>query len=198
MAHYLLALGLLAVSPMAVGEESLSTQSEEIVSVSSQQEEKGVVDEIKSKVDELVKQTKELGDRNLIFGFTIGSVVSFAITMLGTIWGIHWKHKAKKDIMTLIDTNQNKVEEMFSYFEDAKKQADELYTEIQEKTTMAVVKVNECLEQIDQAIAVLGNYSSFAQNQKLIITILGELANSPEYVKTGAKSKINSLINGVM
>lgn len=219
MIKALLLTGSLLFTPSLVDySETVETPTSENASL---EENTSSLDEntIASIIEAVEKKYKEVSNKELAFGITIGAIVSTGILILGEIFKFLITTKKMKTIsdtqseankkfneeldksLSLFNKWQETVNEknncIQNYVGEISDNTDKLVVSTYEELNSMKKEMVESLKSIKEASKKLDNYSEFDKKLTAIISVLEAYTYTPETVKNGVAEKISQIIGEV-
>lgn len=174
---------------------------------------------IASIIEAVEKKYKEVSNKELAFGITIGAIVSTGILILGEIFKFLITTKKMKTIsdtqseankkfneeldksLSLFNKWQENVNEknncIQNYVGEISDNTDKLVVSTYEELNSMKKEMVESLKSIKEASKKLDNYSEFDKKLTAIISVLEAYTYTPETVKSGVAEKISQIIGEV-
>lgn len=174
---------------------------------------------IASIIEAVEKKYKEISNKELAFGITIGAIVSTGILILGEIFKFLITTKKMKTIsdtqseankkfneeldksLSLFNKWQETVNEknncIQNYVGEISDNTDKLVVSTYEELNSMKKEMVESLKSIKEASKKLDNYSEFDKKLTAIISVLEAYTYTPETVKSGVAEKISQIIGEV-
>lgn len=174
---------------------------------------------IASIIEAVEKKYKEVSNKELAFGITIGAIVSTGILILGEIFKFLITTKKMKTIsdtqseankkfneeldksLSLFNKWQETVNEknncIQNYVGEISDNTDKLVVSTYEELNSMKKEMVESLKSIKEASKKLDNYSEFDKKLTAIISVLEAYTYTPETVKSGVAEKISQIIGEV-